>query len=594
MLESVLRSARDIAFRLRQELKNVVLLLRPPSAPGDAALMPSGLKNGAAAAAALRGTDFAKEVCRTADEIRRHRFPLLGLTIDTGPVIHWRRDYASGKETGTEYFRRVPYLDASRAGDHKVVWELNRHQHLVLLAQAYLLDGDAANLAELFAQIESWSDANPYHRGINWASTLEVAFRGLSWLWIFLLAGDQMPPGLRSRFLDSLYQHARHIENNLSFYFSPNTHLLGEAVALHALGWLFPEYRDIGAQVVADQMEKQVRDDGSHFEQSTYYHVYALDMFLFHAVQADVSAAYRAKLERMAAYLHAILGPQRTLPFIGDDDGGRFFHPYGSRDRFGRATMATCSVFFQRPEWLGAREDLYEQAIWWLGPQVLAGEAAPPVHASHFFADAGVAVMVAGDRHILIDAGPFGPWSSGHSHADTLSIVVRAGDRDILVDPGTYTYVGGEQWRNWFRGSGAHNTIRIDGRDQATPAGPFGWTDPPHVRVNAWESTTDRDYLDAKCSYRGFTHRRQVRFLKPGALHVTDEVSGPPGEHEIEQFWHPASAEAERCLTLDGEPQRVEGWRSDVFGEKHPSPALRIYRRSELPMKLEATIRFEG
>jgi hypothetical protein len=589
-----MRSAREILFRLRQEVKNAVLLARPPSAHGEVGRAPAAFENGASAAV-LRNTDYAKEVRRIAGEIRRHRFPLLGLTLDAGPVIQWRRDYASGKETGTGYFRRIPYLDASRAGDHKIIWELNRHQHLVLLAQAWLLEveGSDTNLAEIFAQIESWTEANPYQRGINWASALEVAFRGLSWFWIYAFVGDQMPEGLRGRFLDSLYQHARHIENNLSFYFSPNTHLLGEGVALHALSGLFPEFRDIGAQVVADQMDKQVRDDGSHFEQSTYYHLYALDMFLFHAVQTDVSAAYRAKLERMAAYLDAVSGPQRRLQFLGDDDGGRFFHPFGSRDRFGRATLATCSVFFRRPEWLGAREDLYEQAVWWLGPQVLAAEIAPPSHASRLFAGAGMAVMAAGDRNILIDAGPFGAFGSGHSHADTLSIVVRDGDREILIDPGTYTYVGDEQWRSWFRGTGAHNTIRIGGRDQATPAGPFRWTDQPQARVNAWESTPDHDYVDAECSYRGFTHRRQVRFLKPGALHVIDEVSGPAGEHEIEQFWHLASPEAERCLTLDGEPQRLEGWRSDAFGEKHPLPVLRIHRRGSLPVKLETTIRLD-
>lgn len=581
-----MRSLTEIAFRLRQELTNVVLLLRPPSFQS----IPSAtnLPDARASAAALRETGYAQEVRRIAEQIRDHRFPLLGLTLDAGHIIHWRRDSVNGKETGTDYFRLVPYLDPQRAGDHKIIWELNRHQHLVLLAQAYLFGGGESNLAEIFAQFESWEAANPFQRGINWASALEVAFRALSWLWIYHLVGDQMPAGLRGRFLDSLFRHARHIENNLSFYFSPNTHLLGEAVALHALGWLLPEFRDLGAQVVADQMDKQVRDDGSHFEQSTYYHLYALDMFLFHAVLENVSSAYRAKLERMAEYLHAILGPQRRMPFIGDDDGGRFFHPYGPRDGFGRATMATCSVFLNRPEWLGSPDDLHEQAAWWLGPRVLDMKAGPLAHSSQFFADAGMAVMIAGDRHILIDAGPFGPWGSGHSHSDTLSMVVRAGDRDILIDPGTYTYVGNE--RNWFRGSIAHNTIRIDRADQATPAGPFRWSDQPAGRVHIWESTPDGDHLDAECSYRGFTHRRRVLFEKPDATHIIDEISGPPGQHEIEQFWHPASVEAEQCLVLDGEPERLEGWRSAAFGEKRPSPVLRVYRKADLPLRLETRI----
>src|SRR5260370_39109566 len=141
--------------------------------------------------------------------------------------------------------------------------------------------------------------------------------------------------------------------------------------------------------------------------------------------------------------------------------------------------------------------------------------------------------------------------------------------------------------RNWFRGSGAQNTIRIDGRDQATPGGPFAWTDQPQTRVRAWESTAAEDYLDAECSYGGFTHRRQVRFTKPDVIRITDEVSGPAGEHEIEQLWHPASPEAERCLILDGEPRRVEGWRSDVFGVKGASAVLGVSRGGELPLKIE-------
>src|SRR5260370_3919413 len=94
-----MRNAREIVHRLRQELKNAALLLRPPTEPGELGQPPTALQDCAAAAAALRDTDYAREICRIAAEIRGHRLPLLGLTIDTGPQIHWRRDYVSGKET---------------------------------------------------------------------------------------------------------------------------------------------------------------------------------------------------------------------------------------------------------------------------------------------------------------------------------------------------------------------------------------------------------------------------------------------------------------------------------------------------------------
>src|SRR5712692_6748634 len=121
----------------------------------------------AQAAGLLRATSFPDDLCRDARDILAHRFPLLGLTIETGPEIRWRRDYVSGRETGCPYFQLVPYLDAARAGDHKIVWELNRHQHLVLLAQLYLFDADPQLLTEIWRELESWLDANPFQRAVN-------------------------------------------------------------------------------------------------------------------------------------------------------------------------------------------------------------------------------------------------------------------------------------------------------------------------------------------------------------------------------------------------------------------------------------------
>src|ERR1035437_2678036 len=320
---TAVRSPGEIYFRLRQELGNLAMFLFPPGAAG-ARQARSGLQLGLlpdarVVAAALRETAYAAEVERIAGQILRHRFPILGVTVATGPAIDWRRDYLHRVSTGTPYFRRSPYLDFSRAGDHKAIWELNRHQHLPLLAQAFLLSGRREYLDEAFGQVESWLDANPFLRGINWASALEVAFRALSWAWLWHMAGGEMPEAVRARFLTALERHGRYLERNPSIYFSPNTQLLGEAVALHALGVLFPAFPRAahwalaGGRIVEQQMERQVRGDGSHFEQSAYYHVSALDLFLLSRVRAKPPAAYAARLVSMAGYLDGLLGDDGML-----------------------------------------------------------------------------------------------------------------------------------------------------------------------------------------------------------------------------------------------------------------------------------------
>jgi hypothetical protein len=597
------RRPAEIAFRVRQELANLYLWRLPPPITHEPSL--PALPEIGPVVERLRSTAFTVEVLRLADEILRHRIPIFGEIIDTGPEIHWRRDYGNQIETGTEYFRRVPYLDLSRAGDHKYIWELNRHQHLVVLAQAFRLSGDSAYIEEAQRQIESWLASNPYLRGINWASALEVAFRALSWIWVDHLAGEVLPTAFRQKLMTGLYRHGCFLEHNLSIYFSPNTHLIGEAAALHTLGLLYPQFprsarwRARGAEVLEAEMEAQVMADGSHSEQSAYYHLYALDFFLWHAALAKPSARFRDKLGRMADYLDALMGAAGRLPTIGDDDGGRVFHPYGARTAFGAATMATCAVRLERPEWIRSPEDLAEQAAWWIGEPALQYAAihhvpmTRPKACSRLFPNAGVAIMTAGDVQIIAKASGFGPHSAGHSHSDVLSFVCRRGTRGLLIDPGTYTYMGGAEWRDRFRGSAAHNTIRIDGADQAQTAGPFRWLDLAEVGVRDWVSTPERDLLDAYCRYAGFLHRRRWVFVKPDLLLILDQVEGPPGEHLVEQFWHAGdSPEAFDHLAFSRPAAFVPAWRSRVFGSKESAAARCVIYRGTLPVTLAAAISF--
>jgi len=568
------RSSRELAFRLQQVLRNAALWLAPPKLPRETESVELALPGPARLREDFSDPAFKTDLLMLADEITRHRFPLFDSTVETGPKIDWRRDYLNGKTSGTDYFRFIPYLDFEKVGDHKNIWELNRHQHLVLLAQAYLLTDDEKYRTEIGEQLESWWDQNPFLGGINWTSALEVAFRAISWLWIDHLIGVALDGNLRQRLLTSLYEHGCFLECNLSVYFSPNTHLLGEAVALHAIGLKFhrESWRESGSQLVREQLARQVQPDGSHFEQSTYYHLYALDFFLFHYLLAGRPPEFEAILRKMARFLASIAGPERLLTCFGDDDGGRLFYPYGRRDRFARATLTTCALLFPEEDLPLAERDFSEQALWWIG-RSLAPQAASRTE-TRLFRDSGLASITMAGGHILMDAGRFGYGGAGHSHADTLSITARSGERELLIDPGTFTYIADKKLRDAFRGTGFHNTIRIDGLDQADPAGPFRWDGKPDVEIHGWEADGRGAFLDASCVYRGFRHRRRLFAFAEGWVMVLDEVTGPAGEHRIDQFWHLGHADVK---ILFSEPKAVHpepGLRSRVLGQKEAAPVL--------------------
>ena len=588
-----MRSSLEIRHRLAQEINNVKLLLASPAVDTSAARVSGELLP---KPAWLTATPFAHSIRKLADRVLRHQFPLFSTDIATGPEIDWRRDYINNRSTGLSYFRMIPYLDVQRAGDHKWIWELNRHQHLVVLAQAFLFFCDAAYLQEIERELRSWMAQNPLQRGINWSSALEVAFRAVSWLWVLHLAGPHLSDNLRGSMFEGLYHHGLHIENNLSFYFSPNTHLLGEAVALHALGALIPDlpaaarWKQNAARIVEQQMQAQVRDDGSHFEQSTYYHVYALDMLLFHAVLSNPSTTYKTKLARMADYLDALLGPDRRLPFLGDDDGGRWFHPYGDRAAFGCATLATANVYFGKNRFACRESDYWEQACWWL-PCTPDNVPLAATCQSQMFRDADIAVLRSNETQIIVDCGPFGRGSAGHSHAGTLSLTATVDRDELLIDPGTFTYVGSPEDRNLFRGTAAHNTVRIDALDQADPVNPFRWENPPAVSVLRWRTSDSEDILEAECAYRGLRHRRYFHFVKPFALLIVDIISGPPGNHLVEQFWHIASEQYADRLRFPSPVERRSGWRSRCFTQREPAAVMVAAVRTSLPAVMPAGIR---
>jgi hypothetical protein len=508
----------------------------------------------------------ATEILREADEICAHRFRLLGyenldFTVNSSAGnfknIDWHLDPVHGKRVPLDPWFKIPFLDFATVGDHKVTWELNRHQHLVTLAKASLLSGDAKYTRELMAQWRSWVKANPYPLGINWASTLEVAFRSLSWIWVdHLLSRTSECAKFRAELAPALAFHGRYIERYLSTYFSPNTHLLGEAVALFFLGTLYPQmpgaarWKESGWQIVLREAGRQVRPDGVYFEQSLYYHVYALDFFLYARLLAArngmaIPPAYDDVLTRMLDVVTAlaVAGPAEGF---GDDDGGRLWNPRRNRTEHMTDPLATGAMIYGK-EFSAAR--LTEEAIWLFGnPAVekLANARTSPPPRPTAFPDGGIYVLADSQPYpqaLVVDAGPHGTGRSGHGHADALSLRLTMDGRRWLVDGGTGVYIAKDPAdRNAFRGTGAHNTMRVDGLNQAEADGPFSWTNIPTTLAESWIVGKSFTYFVG--SHNGYArladpvvHRRHVLKIA-GDLCLVRDVAVGRSEHELEIRWH--------------------------------------------------------
>src|SRR5262249_58139956 len=105
----------------------------------------------------------------------------------------------------------------------------------------------------------------------------------------------------------------------LSHYFSPNTHLLGEALALYVCGRALPELAAsgrraaIGRRILLDEIDRQIAPDGGHAERSTHYQRYALDFYLLALIVARLTAdAAASRFEEAAGRLGFAARPPRA------------------------------------------------------------------------------------------------------------------------------------------------------------------------------------------------------------------------------------------------------------------------------------------
>ncbi len=569
-----------------------------------------------------------------AEQIYQHRFDLLGYkSLDYGPKIDWHLDAVSGKRAPQTKWYKVPYLSFAEVGDHKVTWELNRHQHLVILAKAFLLTGDQKFTRELKEQWYHWKQQNPYGIGINWSSSLEIGMRAMSWIWVreLLGASSELGDRFRSDLLQGLAQHGRYVSNYLSTYFSPNTHLIGEAVALLFLGITCPElplasaWKKTGWEIVQEEIGRQVRDDGIYFEQSFYYHVYALDFFLHARILAErnglqVPPALDRKIERMAEALCA-LGQDGKVPRIGDDDGGRVFDSARNLSMHALDPIATAAVLYNRSDFKAISLGFCEESLWLLGEDGAKKFTKLPVISpkpfSRSFESSGFYVMASENPQtkLVVHAGPMGALRAGHSHCDLFALNLSIDGRDCLTDPGTFRYVSDSNERNYFRETAAHNTLKIDGKDQAESSGPFSWNAVPTVQIKKWIQGEGFDLLAAQHSGYGrldspVSHTRWIFSLKSQFWFVRDVIAGQ-GRHSLEQSWHldpnlewqtngeagfaaTNKANSKVVFTLLAEKdlasQIKKAWHSPVYGQKRASSLLHFDCDRQTPSELGIAI----
>jgi hypothetical protein len=603
--------------------------------PADGVAPPPDLRREGRAWICARPGVGAAPYVAAADRIGTGRLDVFALqAADVGTPPRWNRDPKTGIEAPLGFGMLLDYRNPRLVGDVRYLWEMNRHGHLVTLAQAYALTGEAPYAATIRRHLESWFEACPHGMGANWSSALEPAVRLINWSAVWHLLGGALGEPLAQadgrrfceRWLRAVYGHARFVRSHLSRHSSANNHLIGEAAGLYvaARTWPFwPESRRWladAAAILERETLRQNAPDGVNREQAVAYQQFELDLLLSALLAAEAdgarfSSALRARLERMLEYFAAIMDAGGHVPMFGDSDDG-FVARLSQEADFSsfRSLLATGAVLFERDDFRAKAGALDDKTRWLLGERASAafekpaGRAAPPRTA---FPEGGYYVLGCDfdtneEIKLVADAGPLGLGTlAAHGHADALSFTLSVGGHEVLVDPGTYTYRSDTAWRAYFRGTAAHNTVRIDGQDQSEPGGTFMWLRKARAHCTSWRSSPERDEFEGW--HDGYTrladpvvHRRRIVLDKRARRIVVDDLLEMSGTHDVELLFHCGArccvdAEpgghllrvADRAVRLqlpliDGARAEVRcaavdpigGWTSPRFDVKRPAPTI--------------------
>jgi hypothetical protein len=571
---------------------------------------------------------YFKRAVVEAEKLCRHEVELLNVgPIELGKEIDWHRDPVTGRTWERLFWTDYRPENDVAGRDPKIIFELNRHQHLPRLAKAFHLTGNERYAAEVVDQLLSWIHQNPPGIGINWQSSLEVAIRTLSWLWglFLILPSNSLDESAAQCIGDSLFAQLEHIHRHLSLYSSPNTHLIGEAAALFIAGLVFRDRKPgemwmvTGAELLVKEAEKQILSDGVYGELSSYYHCYALDFYLQSLILAEQNrfefpAGIREKVAVMLHFLMHITRPDGTIPLLGDDDGGRALALDQRNYRSFKDALCLGAVLFLRKDFKHQSGGFAEETLWLLGGEawdvyrLLESEA--PAETKLFCHGAGYFVQRSGwgplDSQLVFDFGGLGMLTGGHSHADALSVTLFSGGRDLLVDPGTFVYNCAPEWREHFRSTPAHNTVTVDGRNQAQIGGPFRWKTRMSSRGTEVQGLPVQ-YLEGEhdgygAAPGGVIHRRRLMHIDERYWILVDDFRGS-GQHtfdfnfhfgsevDVSKFEHRGSDLTARAgdsglllamfasgpISADvvrGESAPIRGWISQGYGEKNPAQSL--------------------
>jgi uncharacterized heparinase superfamily protein len=380
---------------------------------------------------------------------RGHSFTFLNRSVAMGDRIDWM---------------------APGNGPENQLWRMNLHY-------MEYLEGVADDA--FCTLVEQWIEANTLGRPGSWRdawNSYTLSLRTVVWMQQIARRAGTLPCEFVEKASASVGGQiaflARHLETDLG-----GNHLVKNIKALiwgaaFYSGSEAAEWRRRALQLLDRELARQVLPDGMHDERSASYHAQIfVDLLECRAVLgADpFGGRFDAAIDLMAQVTADLAHPDGGPVLLNDSGLTMAYPPAACMDAYAHLTG-------KRPQ---------PRKIFALEYAGLFGARSP-------------------ESYLVADCGRIAPDDlPAHGHGDALSFEWSVGGKRMIVDQGVYEYNAGER-RQRARSAASHNTLCIDGADQADFFGAFRCGRRPDVIVRHYAVRPDGFVLEG--SHDGFRH----------------------------------------------------------------------------------------
>ncbi len=587
------------------------------------------------------------QIMDDADLVHENKFQTLGSEVYSfSENVDWHLDFKSGKKWPLSFYSNLKIIKSGNGrrekgernrengqrntehSDIKVPWEVSRFHQAIWLGKAYWVSHSEAHTEKFKELVVDWVEKNPVGYGVNWKTPMEAAIRAMNLIvgLLYFTGSTKIDEKFLMTLLSSLFEHGVFIRYNLERSLRNGNHYVSDLVGLIYLGVLFYDMQtgkrwvEFARKELEKEILNQVYEDGTDYEKSTGYQRLVTELFtaayvLLRLNKFGVSDQFTQRLERMFGFLAAATMHDGTVPGIGDADDGRVFR-MKSKMEFNdhRDLISVGAVLFSRGDMKAASGGFSDLALLLLGGEgfeKFARMTPDNSSRSEIYKEGGFSFMKTERDYCSFDFGDIGMRGrGGHGHNDVLSFTI-SGKNQFITDRGTFCYTCDSEMRNKLRSTYSHNTIAVDGTEQAEFSGLWSIKqDLTSPDLLEWKSNDEQDVIEAQHrAYeqlaRPVVHRRKITFNKRQRTFLLEDNLLGDGTHTIETMFHFAPGLkvfdlGRNFLALEGEeymlmkfphPFVLEDWpHSPSYGVLRTARAARLRLETELPVRIETFI----